>query len=109
MKDPLFSEGKMPAPLSAIFTPKVTHHEGNHSRTTPKYFSGLPPGFMAGQQQQQQSARSREPLLVDEDILQQQQQQRLQSPNVPTPMSSELPNASGTQNKPFATNSGKRK
>ena len=36
--DKIFSEMLMPPPVSAIFTPKVTKHEGNVARSAPKYF-----------------------------------------------------------------------
>ena len=36
--DKIFSEMLMPPPVSAIYTPKVTKHEGNVARSAPKYF-----------------------------------------------------------------------
>ena len=35
----------LPAPLSAIYTPKITNHEGNNGKSVPKYFGGLTGGF----------------------------------------------------------------
>ena len=38
------SDGNIPAPLSAIFTPKVGDHEGNSGRLgAPKYFGSFAP------------------------------------------------------------------
>ncbi len=48
MKDPLASQSaKMPPPLSAIITPRVTEHEGNRRAAPPRYFTGLPPAAFA--------------------------------------------------------------
>ena len=40
--DKIFSEMLMPPPVSAIFTPIVTKHEGNIAKHPPKYFPILP-------------------------------------------------------------------
>ena len=43
MINPLGEEAMMPPPLSAIITPKVSHHEGNNARLIPKYFPAVSP------------------------------------------------------------------
>ena len=36
--DKIFSEMLMPPPVSAIFTPNISKHEGNIAKHPPKYF-----------------------------------------------------------------------